>query len=138
MDLTDTFYNCTRGNFHSDECDENCGEYTPNDTDKELLNELKRWEMLQFPFVGVPSILAGTAFQGILVDPLETLIRIQSLVELLVDKGIVTQDEVDDAMTAKVLRRMKALRKKIEQERSTQRLAVVKKGLLDPSGKPFQ
>jgi hypothetical protein len=65
-------------------------------------------------------------------------LKIQTLVNLLIYKGIITEDEYNDALGAYVLKRMTALRGVIEKERARQRLMVAQSKILGIDGKPLQ
>lgn len=137
MDINDTFYKCTRATKHNDECDGNCGEYELTETDKELYYEIKRWELSGLRFEGIPSVLKDGPFNGVIVDALEVLLRIQALCNLLIEKEVMTEDEYRDALQAQALKRMTTIRENREKQLAKEKLLIAQSKLLGPDGKQF-
>ena len=103
-----------------------------------LKEELQRWEILGMRAGGVP---AGFQAPGISVEIFELEMRLHTAINLLIEKGIITQEEADEKYQQNMLDRLTAIREaneeQIKKARMAQQIAVAQKSILGPNGQPF-
>lgn len=92
-----TVYSCSEHITHAAHCDGSCPELdivTENVVN--LLNEARAWARVGMSFHGVPSSLPPGTFDGVTVNIFDERMRAMALQRVLINAGLVTEDEIDE------------------------------------------
>ena len=121
---------------HSPICDGKCGELIEiPDYHANLAIEMVRWNRMGMIAQGVPTSLSDAA-PGIPIEILETSLKTQNMMEVLLEKGILTEEEVNERYCIMAEEFFRKTREANEERIRRQRIAagVGKKTLFGPNG----
>jgi len=111
-------FNCsgTLGHLHS--CDTNCGTSKMTDTEIELYEEKKRWDALGMEAVGKPHQMP---VPGIPVDIFHVEMSLLTLIDAIVEAGVLSKEELDAKFSENMLERLTRIREANEENVKAQR-----------------
>lgn len=98
---------CSGGLDHTEECSGDCGVEKLDELDIELNKEKILWGELGIPNQGS---IPGTQIPGIPIDTFHLQSSHDAVLKILVNKGIVTEEELNDVFRQIHLARMKMIR----------------------------
>lgn len=112
-------------NQHADNCDGTCLAASLDEIETELVNEHRNWARL-----GIDKKMLD-------VDQFKLVCQVQVLIDVIIDAGIKTKEELNDIYRLETINRMRAVREPREESLRRQRLGLPPSGLLGPNGQPL-
>jgi len=104
---------------------------------------MRAWGRLGLSYQGLPTVLAGGPFSGIHVDPFDTDMARIAIQQLLVEKGVLTELELDEKFRELKYTRMQKMREeneaKVKEMKTRAALGLnPNQPILGPDGRPIQ
>jgi hypothetical protein len=121
-------FSCSKNLAHTEECDGNCGVEKLSDTELEINKEMERWHELGMVPYGLPVTLNGRGIGGIPVEVFRMDVNNAVIVDILVEKGIATKDELNvkfrELLLGKLVEIREANQDQIKAQNARNRIAV--------------
>lgn len=125
-------HECSMNINHADYCDGTCPDKTLGQLECDLVNEMKAWQRVGMPLVGIPDCLIDKLpLMGMNVDLLDVSFKIDLLAQLVIGKGIVTEDELNEMFMTMKLERLKKAREGFEM---VQKIQAIRAPIFGPDG----
>jgi hypothetical protein len=126
--------NCSNDKGHKEDCDGNCGQHTATKGQVDLHNEIAIWSNNNMPIVGKPAVIASQIpIPGFPVEILSTDKRQESLLQYLVDKGVIDEEEFLEFHRVRFTEFLREAREKSEKKQAKASIVIPHVGL----GKDF-
>jgi len=127
--------NCSNDKFHVDGCDSNCGQHKATKGQVDLHNEVGIWSAKNMPIIGLPDVIAAQIpVNGFPVNILQNDRRLESLLEFLVEKEIIDEQEYLEFHRLKFAAYLKNAREEVEREQAKASIVIPHIGLAKPPG----
>ncbi|SRR6266576_2789148 len=105
---------CSDNKDHLESCDGNCGQHPATKGQVELHNEIAIWEAKGVPIFGKPAILQDRIPGGFAVESLITDKNMESLIEFLIAKNVIDEEEFKDFHRQRFAKFLKDARERSE------------------------
>jgi len=116
-------FSCSGSMRHLPDCDGNCEVLALTGHDRLIAEEGRKWDELNMAAVGA---VPGMPMPGIPVNTFDLENKVQVLINMLIEKGVATKEELDNAYAEFKYERMKATREANEDAiREAQRRAAI-------------
>lgn len=135
-------YSCSSHPVHSPDCEGDCDSKMTTELQVELINELHAWQRAGMNPMGSPASMMGLPFVfGIPVELIDLQVRYESMRGLLIEKGILEEEELDESFQQMKLTWLRKIREineeRIKKQRMADKFGIVHKPILGPGGQPI-
>ena len=139
-----TVHSCTyTDGAHAPNCDGNCEEVPLSLLDVELLNEERAWARAGMQAIRTPIGIADqVCMGGLKSDMFDDEMKFIGLAELIVESGMFTHQQMDDAYKTAKLRNLRGIREqneeRVREHRTRNMLGIKDKRIIGPHGNPIE
>ncbi len=126
---------CSNDKRHMENCDGDCEQIKATKGQVDLHNEVAIWSSKNMNIVGLPDVISDQIpVNGFPVNILATERKLESLLEFLVAKGIIDEQEYLEYHKIHFAAYLKETREEIEQAKARASIVVPHIGLAKPPG----
>lgn len=101
---------CTGTERHLPGCDGDCGELSLTESDVKLFNEKLAWARLDMNLFMIPLGFDMLGIGGMPIDLLEMEAKLHGIVDVLVESGLVSVEDINEALKTRMLEKMTKVR----------------------------